>query len=323
MCFFDCVHQMAQESTSVGGKRRRKDDHEKQSAKQAKVQNTLIGQLFRLGGVVDDEERSNLVDFLLDQKILLYEDELFSDSLRCPNESETETLAAKIFYCLTEIVFPMPPQVARIIQVLFAAGLTFGSWLPNQDTLLGHMCWSNPEVTLFLLTSYPTMSVDVRCRRGYSPLDRAVILSNTPLVNELMKRCNEATLNWSPKNDDPLIFRAIRKLIVYASDHQVQAQYRMINKLIDAAADDGTGLNLFSSRDEYGRTPLEYATFHNGNQDGRFDAVIMALEVAHARIQKYRANCIPSIILALHGQQLVCIMPLIRLVGAYIMPDRL
>lgn len=164
-----------------------------------------------------------------------------------------------VFQCLAQTNCPnLPnsksPALRDLIQCLIQAGMAFDSRLENGQTALGYACAQRSKIALLFL-KLGSGNVNEEDCFG----DRALSLAcghhsnvqnsydQEKLVGELIKRSSDETLNYWPFNGQAPIYIALDTFIDACgrNDHDdCEVASEVIHRLVQAARDDGSGVDL-------------------------------------------------------------------------------
>lgn len=288
-----------------------------------------------LGGIANEADRRTVATYL--QEEVPYDCMTYAQSYTSHVEADAGRLplAIRVFIDLLGNDMGFAP-VMPILALVWSAGLRFdtnstGIPLGNGgDTALSHAIRTRSVIAYEWLGMFPAESVDFRCHNDMSPVAFALRRNwNTALFRRLVMRSSTETLNARTDGKSMLEYLLHRILQEERFHHSSTGPIGSVYVLMEAAQDDGSGIDLLS-RSDLGLMPHEQLRLA-GNEletiaaDGSFQRAYHAVCEATERVRTYRSGLVPALYEVLlpsspSSGPLQGVKDLVHLIGCYIAP---
>lgn len=319
-------------------RKRRRDDPDAAFPKPLNIKEKQAHAIIAfLGGIGDKARRRSVAKWLVDLPANRHT--VVSVVAQCHQQVSNGVSRLTVASQLFDRIMKNRPRPNRLtdsliwlMELLFRAGLTFGTEHDGY-TSLGIACIECRVVALAMLRA-SAESVDQPDSHGNTPLLLAIHPSTMPmdptraeLVRELISRSSEATLNAASMDDDPPLFHAIRHFM-----HDLEGDVDLdatVHALVAAANEDGSGVDLLTTRSARGFLPDEFFNYMEEKElereeigdlcgEERLDAVRNAVRRRKTQVLAYRAQFIPTLFEVVPC--LSAIPGLLYITSAYIAP---
>lgn len=265
-----------------------------------------------LGGIANKEVRRNVIEAML-----VFNLDEYRGWTNIPIDSARKGIFEVVLRDSRDTAMQFPSSLDHLIQFLLSAGLKLSDMI-NGETVLGMACSLNPNMACILLR-FSSESVDCKDEKyGRTPLSRAISCNNPSetLIIILIHRSTDLALNARSDVDESPIFQVLNQIRDRISH---QCFYRILYALIDRAADDGSGTDLFTNPGPLGKLPLGYAIYLEQNRFATFRSIADTIRMAMWRMKRYRFSLPQSITEGLETSPMKNIKALIHLIAAYIL----